>query len=297
MTPPEVAGWVNPIPLLNRNSLTEKTGGSFVANFVPPEDTGGTAISGYRLYMAVKPGNGKWEKSNDPTIGSNAQWHLVMDTLDPTNDALPPNKLMTPTSAKIGYLKKNTHLLKQKTYGLRVQALNAMSDCTVDGWDRMSNVYEVTTNSASQPSIPRNLRLNQAKVTGGALAIEWDPPLDSGGQSVDDYYVEMFALFNLTTVDLITYAERSQVDMAAKTLEELISDKNGDGSPNHIEEFRGNKHFLTPMVQQEGEHPKDPDQWPNSRFYNKGNQKKGYIKGQYRSQSFETSPGLSYEKK
>lgn len=52
-----------------------------------------------------------------------------------------------------------------------------------DGWATLS------TTAVTAPGAPQNVRLRSA--TGGAVVLEWEPPVDTGGETPSSYFVEL----------------------------------------------------------------------------------------------------------
>ncbi|MDE2975083.1 MAG: fibronectin type III domain-containing protein [Gemmatimonadota bacterium] len=121
-----------------------------VLNWTEPSDTGGSAITGYKI-----------EKSPNGT----SDW-----------DNLIANTRSTSTS------ERHTGLPADTTLHYRVSAINS------DSTGGPSNVASATTRDPSPPSPPRNL--DAAPRGQNAIALDWDAPRDSGSSAITDYKIE-----------------------------------------------------------------------------------------------------------
>lgn len=85
----------------------------------------------------------------------------------------------TPASALAS---TQTNLTEKTTYTYAVIAFNDMGDSPY------STLVAGTTSAATPPSAPLNVvQLNYT--TGGAVTIGWDPPFDSGGEPINEYWL------------------------------------------------------------------------------------------------------------
>ncbi|KAG2864518.1 hypothetical protein PC113_g4493 [Phytophthora cactorum] len=134
--------------------------GELTIQWNTPLDSGGLSIVGYRIQSRRKFGNGSWSY---PEIAYDVRTSLARTALI-------------------------TNILANTEYAFSVSGYNFRTLCRPDEDITPSDELHITTQSASVPSQPKNLRM--VRVTGGAITLAWDPPRSSGGEALLWYLIK-----------------------------------------------------------------------------------------------------------
>ncbi|KAF1792538.1 Immunoglobulin-like fold [Phytophthora cactorum] len=134
--------------------------GELTIQWNTPLDSGGLSIVGYRIQSRRKFANGSWSY---PEIAYDVRTSLARTALI-------------------------TNILANTEYAFSVSGYNFRTLCRPDEHITPSDELHITTQSASVPSQPKNLRM--VRVTGGAITLAWDPPRSSGGEALLWYLIK-----------------------------------------------------------------------------------------------------------
>ncbi|KAG4059859.1 hypothetical protein PC123_g5228 [Phytophthora cactorum] len=134
-------------------AIESRTGGRISLTWSTPEDTGGTRITKYRVYI----------------VGRSDVPQLVAEYLQPT-----PRGIIYGLNASTAY-------------NFSVQAGNAVND--TDGWGNFSASFRFSTTLATQPGSVILHPDAYKKPTGGKIFLSWNAPLDTGGTSISSYSI------------------------------------------------------------------------------------------------------------
>ncbi|KAG1703122.1 hypothetical protein DVH05_008034 [Phytophthora capsici] len=128
--------------------------GELTLNWSAPLDTGGLNVVGYKIQSRRRFPNGSWSSTE-----------IVYE-----------NRKSLVQTALISNILPNTQ------YAFSVSGYNFRTLCRPDEDVSPSDELLITTQDASVPSQPKNLRV--IEVTGGSVTLAWDPPRSSGGEAL-----------------------------------------------------------------------------------------------------------------
>lgn len=145
--------------------ILQVTGGAATIKFNEPDDLGGTPSENmiYQVYVdSDNIQNVTSTVARSRRLGESIHRYLTSSTL---------------TTAVVGGLDASN------LYSIQIRPVN------IAGGGTISNEFSVATSSATAPSQPINLA--SSTVTGGSITMTWDPPVDTGGVALSNYYVYM----------------------------------------------------------------------------------------------------------
>lgn len=133
--------------------------GQITLSWYPPDDVGGTMITGYIVEQQTLLGNGSW-----------SPLQIVYDGRRSMNQ-----------SAVVA------NLIGSTQYKFNVSAINLRSLCFADGSETPGVQLHMTTQNGAVPSQPKDLVASN--ITGGAVTISWNVPLANGGEVILGYRI------------------------------------------------------------------------------------------------------------
>ncbi|KAF0691054.1 Aste57867_17666 [Aphanomyces stellatus] len=167
--------------------LVKNTGGAMVVAWGAPVDGGGVPIQQYNIQWADGQGN-----------------------VNTSATTVVPNYTIP-------------RLAAMSNYSVKVQCNNGVYNALTGGWGPYSSPVVFFTNSTTLPGPPTLRSTTLPPASGGSITIAWDPPLDTGGQSIVQYTVLM-KLANQTSYYKAPYQQ--PIDLSRSTVLSLYAQTN-----------------------------------------------------------------------